>query len=122
MPHRRQRLGTWGEAIAARLLQQRGYVILQKNVRVSGLGEVDILARDGDTLVIVEVRTRRGGRPFAAEDSVGPRKHQRLSRLAQAIAQMWEWQGPLRVDLVAISLSGDGRVQGVHLWKDIVSG
>lgn len=118
----RQRLGHWGELVAARYLTRRGYRILARNVRVPGLGEVDILAQEGDTLVLVEVRTRRGGPPFAAEDSVGPRKQARLAQLAVAIAEERNWAGPLRVDLVAISVGTNGRVESIHLWKDVVSG
>ncbi len=120
MPHSRQRLGAWGEDLAIQVLRQHGYRILERNVRLSGLGEVDILAQDGETLVIVEVRTRRGGAPFAAEDSVGPAKHRRLARLALAIAQERHWQGPLRVDLVTITVDRNNRVLQVRMWKDIV--
>lgn len=117
----RQRLGEWGERVAARYLAQRGYQILARNVRVPGLGEVDILAQEGDTLVLVEVRTRRGGPPFAAEDSVGPRKQARLAELAAAIAYERHWTGPLRVDLVAISVNPKGHVKSIHLWKDVIT-
>ncbi len=118
----RQHLGHWGEEVATRFLRRRGYRILARNLRVPGLGEVDILAQDGDTLVIVEVRTRRGGPRFAAEDSVGPRKHARLAQLAQAIALARAWEGPLRVDLVTVAVSPQGRLQHVHLWQDVVTG
>jgi len=50
-------VGQTGEAIAAQALRERGYTILDRNVRIPGVGEIDILAREGDTLVVVEVRT-----------------------------------------------------------------
>ncbi len=121
MSKHRQRLGRSGEELAARLLQRRGYVILERNVRVPPIGEADIIARDGDTLVVVEVRTRRNAPPFAAEDSVGARKQARLAALAEAIAMQWEWEGPLRVDVVAVELDRAGRLQRLNLIQDAVS-
>ncbi len=116
----RQATGRLGETLAARELAARGYTILGRNVRVSGLGEVDILAQEGDTLVIVEVRTRRGAPPFAPEDSVGPRKQARLAALAEAIAYERDWQGPLRVDVVAVEFDRAGRVRRLAILKDVV--
>ncbi len=120
MSKRRQGLGKLGETLAARLLEERGYVILERNVRVPEVGEIDILARDGDTLVVVEVRTRRGGPHFAPEESVGPRKQARLAALAEAIALDRDWQGPLRVDFVAVELDRAGRLRRLELLQDII--
>jgi hypothetical protein len=58
MPHQRARLGQRGELLAARYLETQGYRILSRNVNTPS-GEIDIVALDGDTLVIVEVRTTR---------------------------------------------------------------
>ena len=113
-------LGRWGEDLAARLLIRRGYTILGRNVRVPEVGEVDILAQDGDTLVVVEVRTRRGAPRFAPEDSVDERKQRRLAALAEAVAAEREWDGPLRVDFVAVELDRRGRLRHVRLLKDII--
>ncbi len=121
MSKRRQGLGKLGETLAARLLEERGYVILERNVRVPEVGEIDILARDGDTLVVVEVRARRGGPRFAPEESVGPRKQARLAALAEAIALDRDWQGPLRVDFVAVELDRAGRLRRLELLQDIIS-
>lgn len=74
--------GEWGEAIAARELERRGWKILGRRVRVGPHDEIDLLARDGDVLVFVEVKTRSSedfGRPFA---SVDRRKRHALSRAA----------------------------------------
>lgn len=72
-------LGQWGEDLAARHLKRRGWKILRRNFRAPGGGEVDLVCRDGDTLVFAEVKTRRSeemGRPLDAVD----RKKQRLIR------------------------------------------
>ena len=72
-------LGTWGEDQAARYLKRLGWKILRRNFRAPGGGEVDLVCRDGDTLVFAEVKTRRSeemGRPLDAVD----RKKQQLIR------------------------------------------
>jgi len=120
MSSRARRLGEVGEELAVRLLKGRGYIILDRNVRVPEVGEIDILAQEGDTLVVVEVRTRRGGPAFAPDDSVGERKRARLAALAEAVAYQRDWAGPLRVDFVAVELDRQGRLRRLHLMKDVV--
>jgi putative endonuclease len=74
------RLGTRGERLAARFLRQNGYKILYRNFRGRSGGEIDLVCRDGDTLVFVEVKTRTReefGRPF---DAVSREKQKRISR------------------------------------------
>lgn len=76
-------LGLRGEDIAARELKRRGYRIVERRWR-SKLGEIDLIARDGETLVVVEVKARSRedyGPPADAVDGV---KRKRLVRLAKA--------------------------------------
>ncbi|MDP4857645.1 MAG: YraN family protein, partial [Desulfobacterales bacterium] len=61
MVDQRQQFGKAGESIAARFLRKMGYRILEQNYRTV-LGEIDIIARDRDTLVFVEVKARTSGR------------------------------------------------------------
>jgi putative endonuclease len=94
--------GRLGEDLAARHLQQQGYVIIARNVRFS-FGEIDIIAQQGETLVFIEVKTRRShsfGSPF---DAVTPRKQQQLIKLAQAYLQGQERL--VRFDVVAVMLA-----------------
>ncbi len=73
-------LGRWGEREAALQLKRRGWKILRKNFRAPGGGEVDLVCRDGETLVFAEVKTRRSeemGRPF---DAVDQKKQQLIRR------------------------------------------
>ena len=74
-------LGRYGEDVAAGLLQSMGMTILSRNWRCPA-GELDIVARDGDALVVCEVKTRRGVSHGSPADAVGPRKMQRLRALA----------------------------------------
>ncbi|NMA70336.1 MAG: YraN family protein, partial [Firmicutes bacterium] len=68
-PGGRLQLGRWGEALAALYLQGLGYQVLARNLR-NRLGELDLVALDGEILVFVEVRTRRGGPAGTPEESV----------------------------------------------------
>lgn len=111
MPRRgAQALGRTGEDLAAAHLARLGYAILARNVRV-GHGEIDVLARHGGELVLVEVRLRRGGAPAAAA-SLDRRKRARLraTALAYLIRQYGDHPPPWRVDVVAIDLDRAGRV------------
>lgn len=88
-------------------LRRAGYTIVDRNVR-SGLGEIDIVARDGGCLVFVEVRTRRS-RQMAPEESVGVLKQERLARLgADYLAKSGIPDAEWRVDVVAIEQNTAG--------------
>jgi putative endonuclease len=116
----RQRLGRAGEQMAVDLLAGKGYQIVARNWRSGRSGEIDLVAQDGACLVIVEVRTRRGDLYGSAEESVTPAKQVRLLALAEAYNASADWQGPLRIDVVAISFSGDGRLLEVRHIVDAV--
>lgn len=76
------KIGKWGEKVAARTLKRKRYRILGKRVKVGTRDEIDIVARDGDVLVFVEVKTRAieaFGRPAAAVDR---KKRHTMSRAA----------------------------------------
>lgn len=105
----------------ARRLAQRGWTIHHTNWRCSS-GEIDIVAQDGDCLVVVEVRTRMGARMGTPEDSVGAAKRSRLARLATRYCYETGWTGPCRVDVVAVAVGPDGRPTRVTHYRNAVSG
>ena len=106
----RQDLGRTGEAEATRLLRRRGLVILERNLR-SRLGEIDLLARDGATLVFVEVKARRGAAGDPPEAAVDARKRARLGRLALGyLAARRLGERSCRFDVVAVLLNEVGAV------------
>lgn len=110
----RQRLGRWGERLAADYLEQRGYRVLERNVWRRE-GEIDLVAVHGETLVFVEVRIRRRGPMGKAVESLTPAKQQRLRELAAVYsAEHPELPADLRIDLVAIELRPDGRLGDVQ--------
>lgn len=73
--------GQESEAVAARFLSQRGYRVVERNYRTAR-GEIDLIAYDGDTLVFVEVKARRGNSFGEPHWSVDRKKQARLFRLA----------------------------------------
>ena len=79
----RQRLGLEGEAAAEEALVRAGLSILERRFR-SRFGEVDLVARDGDIVAFIEVKTRRGLRFGSPAEAVVPRKQARLARAALA--------------------------------------
>ena len=83
MSDQRQRIGRWGEEHAARYLQERGYVILERNLRTPH-GEIDILSRKDDLLVFVEVKTRSSTTFSYPEQAVTPRKQMHMLAAAEA--------------------------------------
>ncbi|HZT06625.1 MAG TPA: YraN family protein [Chloroflexota bacterium] len=104
----RRATGRLGEEIATAFLSRKGYRILERNVRTR-YGEIDIVARDGNCLVFVEVRTVRTTFVLP-EESISPRKQHRMIALAQQYLQRAgnsndDW----RADVVAVELTADGR-------------
>ena len=98
-------LGRYGEDAAARHLCDAGFVVLERNWRC-GAGEIDIVARDGHTIVVVEVKTRRGVGFGSPLEAVTARKAARLARLgAEYRRSAGLLASPLRIDLVGVLLS-----------------
>ncbi len=111
---RLQALGARGEQLAAAFLEQRGLSVVARNVR-SSLGELDIVARDGDEMVFVEVKTRIGGDDVAPDVAVTSAKLERLGQLAERyVARSPDPHSPWRVDVVAIVISSDGSVRTIE--------
>ena len=100
-PVPRDALGDRGENLAARHLRNLGYTIITRNFRCE-LGEIDIVARDGKTLVFVEVKTRTYDDP-APEDQVGEVKRHQLTKVGRHYLSRYGIpQPPARFDVVAV--------------------
>lgn len=110
----RRSVGRRGEEEAVRFLEKSGLVILDRNVR-SRLGEIDLVARDGATLVFVEVKARRQREGDPPQAAVTGEKQRRLGRLAQHYLK-WKGLGEVRCrfDVVAITVDDEGRVKTVR--------
>lgn len=102
----RRRTGQAGEEAAARYLTAQGLRVVARNWRCR-LGELDMVALDGATVVIVEVKTRRSARFGHPAEAVDSRKQARLLRLALAFLQERRWDGrPVRFDVIAVLPGG----------------
>ncbi len=114
--HVRQDLGRCGEQLVADRLKAAGWQIVDRNVRVAGvLGELDLIAVEGDALVFVEVKARRAGSELGPETpalAVGPRKQKKLRSLASAWLRERGYDVPrhrhLRFDVVGLRLDARG--------------
>jgi putative endonuclease len=99
----RQRYGEASESAAVRLLRKKGYRIIETNYRLA-LGEIDIIARDGDTIVFVEVKARKTPRFGSPKLAVTRKKQRKLSMLALAYLKTTrQTRAKARFDVVAIS-------------------
>jgi len=109
-------LGRYGEEVAARTLRDAGLTVLARNWRCGRRGEIDILATEGDALVVCEVKTRREGdfqHPMAAVDAG------KAARL-RSLAERWTAEhggappGGVRIDLVGVVLPARGAPRVEH--------
>lgn len=118
MPARHISLGRKGERAAADYLRGLGCVILDTNWRHGRL-ELDIVCRDGDTLVFVEVKTRKAGTLTAPSDGMTAAKQRALSKAASIyLSENDAWDEPCRFDLAAV-IEGNGELSIEHT-KDVV--
>ena len=107
-------LGQKGESLAVKFLETRGYKIISKNFKTS-LGEIDIIAQDGDTVVFIEVKTRANdsfGYPFEAVHS---RKRRKLRDLALLYLKKKGKEFPVRFDVLSIMCNKDGIGEIEHI-------
>lgn len=107
-------LGRWGEQLAVERLQDSGLQIVERNWRRRE-GEIDIVARDGRTVVFCEVKTRSSARYGVPAEAVTPAKLRRLRRLAV----LWLAEHPggdeVRFDVVSITRQQRGPALVEHL-------
>lgn len=124
MTGEKQLTGRWGEAQAAIYLEQRGYSILERNVRTP-YGEIDLVAQIDEnphwhephclTTVFVEVKTRSSSAFGLPEEAVTRKKKEHLQAACQAYIEAHpEHNGAWRVDVIAIRRLQDGSVDIAH--------
>lgn len=112
---RRMRLGAYGEAYAARHLTGLGMVVLDRNWRGRG-GELDLVLRDGATLVVCEVKTRTSADYGGPLEAVTPDKAGRIRRLAAAwMEERGVNPDHVRLDLVGVLVRGTRVVSLDHV-------
>lgn len=108
--------GNYGETLACEFLKKQGYKILERNFRIRG-GEIDIIAKDKETLVFIEVKTRYSKEYGGPLESITPWKIRFLIRCSKFyMVKNKLYNVPLRIDAVSVDLS-DG--QNLELIKNI---
>ena len=94
-------LGKWGEDVATEYLERQGYIILERGWK-SGHRDLDIIARNGDTIVFVEVKTRRNKIFTDPETAVNFQKIRNLQAAANHYVKYRHIDNPIRFDLVTV--------------------
>lgn len=111
-------LGGRGERIAAGFLKKKGYRILYKNWRCV-FGEIDIVAQEGDFVVIVEIKTRRSASYGPGYMAVTRHKQAKLVKLAYAFLKRYGLTDrPCRIDIVSIGMGENNAPADIELIKD----
>ena len=117
MSGRNQKIGAWGESVAAKHLKDRGYVIAARNSRTP-YGEIDIVAEKDGITIFVEVKTRTTSSYGPPEISVTPRKQEHMLASAEHYTQENEidhWQ----IDVIAVEGKSNTTPQITHFENAI---
>jgi putative endonuclease len=118
MSNRRQRIGSWGENVAADYLMKKGYTIIERNVRTP-YGEIDLIAQRQSLTIMVEVKARTNRSFGYPEEAVNARKQAHLLAAAEHYSQqkaLDHWQ----VDVIAIE-GQPGRQPRITHFKNVLS-
>jgi len=110
-------LGKKGEDLAEKFLRRNRYKILERNFRVK-LGEIDIIAKEKDTICFVEVKTRRTEAKGTALESVSGPKQRKLAQVALCYLKKKKWEDKkTRFDVIAVGDIEKG-LKGIEIIKD----
>lgn len=116
---RNKNLGKKGEDIAAKYLQSKGFIILERNFH-KRYSEIDLIAKDKMTLVFVEVKTRVGDKFGSPEEAITPWKLHTLVKSAQFYRLLHpNLTNNMRIDVVAIVLSTDEEVEKISHYENV---
>ena len=111
-------IGKLGEEIAKDYLKKRGYEILAQNFKTK-YAEIDLVARQKNELVFVEVRTKRGLDFGSPEDSLNKKKLRKLWFNARGYINWAKWRGLYRIDAICIVLKPDNTLNRLNHYKNI---
>jgi putative endonuclease len=107
-------LGSKGESLAAQFLRKQGYSIIAHNYKTR-IGEIDIIAKDGETIVFVEVKTRSDDMFCEPYESVNTAKRQKIKNVASLYLQKQKKEYPARFDVISITYQEDGQKSIRHI-------
>lgn len=121
-PDAKEDRGRVGEAMAVKFLKEKGYRIIQRNFTCS-LGEIDIIASEGECLVFVEVKTRTSTLFGEPEEAVNKNKQQHLRRVAYVYLRRHRLhlrETPFRFDIVSIIVDSESHeIKSIRLLKSV---
>lgn len=113
--------GNYGETLACKYLQKAGYKILERNYRIRG-GEIDIVAKDKDELVFVEVKSRWNHQYGLPVESITPWKIKHLMKSAAFYIVKHKFGDvPYRLDVISVDFADDPDNPQIELIKNITS-
>ena len=107
-------LGKWGEDLATEYLQEKGYEILERDWK-SGHHDLDIVAQDGNTLVIVEVKTRRNRLFGDPEEAIDYKKRMSLQSAINHYVKTHHTGSSVRFDIISIVGNMGGKPEIDHI-------
>ncbi len=117
----RQALGQKGEVLSASFLEHLGYSILETNYRTP-YGEIDLITRQNDVIVFVEVKTRSSRTLGPPEISITPRKAEHMRCAAEFyIQQLSETQIDWRIDVIAVQINPDGTPPSIEHFENVIN-
>lgn len=111
-------MGRKGEEAAVGYLENSGYIVLKRNYRI-GHSDVDILARDEETLVFVEVRTKSRGDRGMPEETLTTKKLRRMRNTAELYIAFNNYRGLARLDAVCIVLDEADRIKHLKHYRGV---
>lgn len=114
-------IGNSGEDLACKFLKKNGYRILERNYRIRG-GEIDIVAKDGDTPVFIEVKTRYSHDFGLPKESMTPWKIKALLKTARFYVQKIGWgDKEYRLDFIGVDFADNPENPKIEMIKNITS-
>lgn len=117
----RQALGKLGERLAMNALERRGYHIVERNFRCRS-GEIDLVAEEGQDLVFIEVKTRRGAPCGLPEEAVDDRKARKLREVAGRYLELHNLpECSWRIDVVAVQFDLAGRLEEIRIYQHAIA-
>ena len=120
-PAPRQGLGRTGERLAAEALLSKGYNILERNFRCHH-GEIDLVAEDGQDIIFVEVKARRGTSFGLPEDALTLRKRRKLMEVASYYLDLHTCSDrSWRIDVIAVQFSSSGKLEEIRIYKHAIT-
>jgi len=113
-------LGKWGETQAKAYLEDRGFEVISQNVYTE-YGEIDLIAKKGNQVHFVEVKTRSSTRFGTPEASITPNKIRHMIESAEAFLQDHpEYEGGWQIDVIAIQVSGRGEIPEIRFFENAI--